>query len=326
MTTPPPEELTGIVAAIHWRSPDGAFLVARLTDGSMVRGQAIAGPALVAGAQYRFYGRWQLHPEYGRQFAFDAFFLPQPQDSKGILIYLQAQVKGIGPKKALRLWNEFGADAVRVLRLEPDRVVRAGILDRDAANQAAITLHHASAWEGVKLELLSMLAGRGFQLALVMDRAIRLWRGNAPAVIRRNPYSLMTRRVPSCGFKRCDDLYLALGGNHSRLKRQTIWVWHHCRTEHRGNTWLPADRVGQALAAVIGAGARPLEALRAAKRCRLIAVRHDNGVWIADRRNAENEATVARKVKELRIWTPPKKASGKTSPTRYEAEMLMDGL
>lgn len=320
------EELTGTVAAITWRSEDGTFLVARLNDGTTVTGQTAACPKLAAGSPYRFWGRWRQHQRHGRQFAFDAYTPIAPHDERGVLAYLEAFADGVGPKRSLQLWQAFGPDAVNVVAEHPERAVEAGILTRSQAENASQSLLDASAWQDTKIALMGMLGSRGFQLALVMREAISLWRGNAPVVIRRNPYSLMLRRVPSCGFTRCDKLYLDLGNNPARLKRQAIWIWHHLRNESQGHTWLKADAVGNALTTAIESGANPLRAMRLAKRARLIAVRHEADTWVADARKAENEAQLARHIRGLLTWTPPKKDSVKTSPISSETETMMDGL
>jgi exodeoxyribonuclease V alpha subunit len=328
MARAPTEELTGTVAAVAWRSDDGTFLVVRLVDGTTVTGPTDAGPTLAPGAQaqYRFYGRWQEHPRYGRQFVADAWFLVQPHDERGILAYLETFAEGVGTKTALKLWQAFGPDAVRVLETQPEIVAARGLMTRKAAITAADSLRAAGAFQDTKIALMGLLSGRGFQLAVVMREAIRLWTVRAPDVIRRNPYALMLRRVPSCGFQRCDKLYLDLDNRPGRLKRQALCLWHWLRTEGEGHTWHSCQRAEQVLNSLIGADAAPLRAMRLGKRAGLFAVRHEGGDWIADARNADNERTLAGHVKGLLTWTPLKMDSTRTSRTLSDAEIFTDGL
>lgn len=320
------EELTGTVAAITWRSDDGFFVVACLADGTRVCGQTAAGPTLAPGAEYRFHGRWQQHQWHGRQFAVDAWFPVEPHDERGVITYLETFAEGVGTRRALKLWQEFGANAVRVLQHQPETVAVRGVMSHKAALVASVSLSACSAFQDTKIALLGLLSGRGFQLAVVMREAIRLWTVRAPDVIRRNPYALMLRRVPSCGFARCDKLYLDLGNRPGRLKRQALCLWHWLRTEGEGHTWHSCLRAEQVLNSLIGADADPLRVMRLGKRAGLFAVRHEGGNWIADARNADNERRLAEHVKGLLTWTPPNRDSTRTSPRLSDAEIFTDGL
>jgi exodeoxyribonuclease V alpha subunit len=326
MARAPTEELTGSVAAITWRSADGAFLVALLADGTTVAGQTVAGPTLGPGAEYRFHGRWQQHPRHGRQFAADAWFPVQPHDERGIITYLETFAEGVGTRRALKLWEAFGPDAVRVLQNQPEIVAARGVMTRKAAIAAANSLWAAGAFQDTKIALMGLLAGRGFQLAVVMREAIRLWTVQAPLIIRRSPYALMLRRVPSCGFQRCDKLYLDLGNRPDRLKRQALCLWHWLRTDGEGHTWHSCQRTEQVLNSLIGADAEPLRAMRMGKRAGIFVVRHDGGDWIADRRNADNEQRLAEHVKGLLTWTPQRRDSAGHSRITFDGVTLDDGL
>jgi len=68
---------------------------------------------------YRFWGRWESN-QFGDAFRFESFAPAQPHGHAGVVKYLQ-QARHVGIAYAELLWDEFGGDAVRVLREEPER-------------------------------------------------------------------------------------------------------------------------------------------------------------------------------------------------------------
>ena len=80
----------------------------------------------------------------------------------------------------------------------------------ERAKEASKELHNEAAFEAVKIDLLTLFQGRGFQASKLIRACIKEWGRRAPEMLRRNPYLLMIRGLPSAGFKRCDKLYLDL--------------------------------------------------------------------------------------------------------------------
>jgi hypothetical protein len=120
---------------------------------------------------------------------------------------------------------------------------------------------------------------------------------------------MMTSDLPGCGFLRCDALYLALGHNPARLKRQALCSWQALREfgERGGDTWFPVERVAQELRRKLGDAARPKAAVRLGLRAQWLARYRDRDgtLWLAEARKAANERRVAEAAKGLLAWTPP---------------------
>lgn len=253
---------------------------------------------LSTGLQYRFYGRWTSHPKYGRQFDSRTFVKVQPRNRVGTIRYLM-QAPGIGQKTATTLWDKFNGDAVRIVREQPDVAACAvgGQFNELKAAEAAGYLRREAALEATTIDLMELLAGRGFPRNLG-KRAVAEWGNKAAEIIRRSPYSLM--RFRGCGFLRCDQLFLDLGGDPRKLKRQALAAWHAIARDTNGNTWHQPAMVERGLAERIG-GAKvdAVPAVKLAKRGKLLAT-HRNGdgrLWLAEAGKAKNEATVAERVR-----------------------------
>jgi exodeoxyribonuclease V alpha subunit len=62
-------------------------------------------------------GRWRNHPLYGRQFEVRSYRAVLPATVQGIRRYLgSGLIRGIGPKMAERIVDQFGVDTLRCWR------------------------------------------------------------------------------------------------------------------------------------------------------------------------------------------------------------------
>lgn len=303
-------DVVGKLSAILWKAEDCSMMIARLADGVIVKGPVDADALPALGGSFRFHGKWTMHEKYGEQFAFTTFTRVVPHDRAGVIAYLVAVADNVGESRAVRLWDAFGAEAVTTLREQPEKVAAAGIMSAEAAKEAATALAEEVKHEATKIDLLGLFAGRGFHSGRLIKECLCRWGAAAPSIIRRNPYLLMLKKLPSAGFRRCDKLYLDLGGDPGRLKRQTLCAAHYLKTNSRGDTWFPARSVGSAITGEVPVGtADPLRALklgiRAGQLARRREMKADAGpdappdVYIAESNKARNEAAIAHKIREL---------------------------
>lgn len=304
------EEVTGRVSLVVWQSDDGDAVIARVVTADnktvVVRGPN-ADPPVQESLTYRFVGgKWVDHPRHGKQFEYGAYSLRCPEDRRGIIAYLSALCEGIGERRAGRIYDAYGPLAVQSLRTDPDAVASACSIDLATCRDAANDLRRESAYEGVKVALLSLLAGRGFRLGLVVKACIRRWRERAADVVRRNPYALLLAGVPSCGWRRCDKLYRDLGHDPARLKRQALCAVYAAQEHRGGDTWIPAEVVGKKIVDAIGGGkADPVRAIRLAVRAKMLCVcklPRQGVTLVALAAHARAESHAARQVKELSRW------------------------
>ena len=93
------------------------------------------------------YGRWVHNPKYGRQFKVEQSEKRLPADRASILRYLSSGgIKGIGPKTAQRIVDEFGDETFDVMEHHPEWLAqipgitrkRALAISEEFINQAGI--------------------------------------------------------------------------------------------------------------------------------------------------------------------------------------------
>lgn len=296
--------ITGEFDAYRYTNASG-WGVGYLKDKTVVVGNIAE--ALQAGIEYQFAGAWDESSNYGRRFKAKSWRASAPHTHLGVTEYIYRNTQGIGPVTAQNLWDVYGSDAVKILRSDPDRAVRECKRLRPAvAHAASKQLQILAKHESVTIDLTDLFAGRGFQHALV-DICIKKWGLKSAELIKRDPFKLYVNDLPSCGFARCDRMYLDMGGSPNRLKRQTIAIYAALHEDGSGSTWLPVEKCVEFLWKKIGAGVTldPKKALKLGVRARWFSQRKDadGNVLVAEAEKAWDERRLADKIKELRSST-----------------------
>lgn len=337
---------------LRFHNPDGDVVVANIRhlDGPKpedVNGKPISakGPAdvdqLKQGLTYKFYGRWT---EYRGepQFVFQTVVPAKPMGREGITTYLahHGDGLGIGPGRAVLLFEAFGTDAVRVCREQPGEAVTAVPRWRlEQAEAFAARLQRAAHTEECSIQLVELLNGRGFPKATA-QRAMQKWGNAAPEVIRTNPYRLMEFR--GCGFKRTDAMYLDLRLPAGKLKRQALCAWHAIASDSSGNTWFPVEMAMRGIRRNVGGcELREAQALKLAKRASILSfqctdkndgllVDAGGKLWCAETKNADHENFIARCIaaadEEIREWPDVASVHGITVHQRERLSLATGGL
>lgn len=297
---PTKREHVGNVDQVLWSDPAQPWSIIKLTDGRVVLGPEHP-DYFVRGQLYRFLGRWEDHPAKGHQFRFQTVVRDTPGGRPGVLKYLTDYAPNVVTKTAEKLWDKYGADAIRVLREEPGRVQEDRIMSLEAAKEAGVALAEGAALERTKVDLFGLFAGRGFH-GKAIDHAIEVWGAKAPDTIRENPFAMLEADIVSAGFKRCDKLYLELGYPADRIDRQVWFLWHWMREGGDGHTWHDGPAAVKALRENIpGENVNPKAAIVAGRELGRIRLRKDSDgkLWIAEAGKAINEAKLAAKLWEL---------------------------
>lgn len=248
---------------------------------------------LEPGITYRFYGSWVKHWKYGPQFNAKTFTKITPHDKTGIINYLM-KAPGIGKKRAEKLWSRYKGEAVKLVREQPEScAMEVGLKSLEGA---AAYLEEEKHLEDATIDIVSLLAGRGFPKRLPKV-LIKEYGNKVSEIVRKNPYLLM--REKGVGFLRADDMYLDLGGNPAKLKRQALAIWHGIENDSNGHTWFGVKFIEASLREKLsGAEAQPVNAIRLALRAGLLAVYRDleKRPWFCVRRMSEDEEAIADKV------------------------------
>lgn len=273
------------------------FCIASLADKTTIKGNADEA-SLVRGMTYEFFGKWK-EDSYGPHFRFEMFVVRDSMDRGGVVQYLSKYAENIGPVYAGRLFDEYGSDAVKRLRSNPQEVAATLRIPVDRCMEAAKSLQKIVKFENTKIELATIFQGRGFP-GKAIEELIDKFGLMAPSRIKKNPFVMLTENITGAGFLRCDRLYLDLGHNPSKLRRQLFCLWHAMKDDGSGHTWFSWREAVTKLVGSVGreCEARPRMAIRMGRRIRWLAIRKDDAgeLWIADQDKANEESYLAKKI------------------------------
>src|SRR5205085_3855927 len=257
--------LEGSVENIVFRNEDNHYTVARFRpkdSGRLFRDDlmTIVGmlPGVHVGELLSVEGEWEKDPKYGRQLHVTSFVQRLPASVEGITRYLSSGlIKGIGPKKAKLIVEQFGIQTLAIMEQQPERLSEVKGIGAKDREQIIKTLAEQSEIKELHLFLQSH--------EVSMNMATRIYKQygkESIKVIRENPYQL-AEDVHGIGFRTADDIAVKLGlpqDSVPRLATGLKYVLAQAANED-GHCFLPEDKLMRSAADILKA---PYEALPAA--------------------------------------------------------------
>jgi exodeoxyribonuclease V alpha subunit len=214
-------KLEGSVENIVFRNEENHYLVARFRlndNGRLFRDElaTIVGilPGVHTGELLVVEGEWESDPRYGRQLRVTTFVQRLPASTDGIIRYLSSGlIKGIGPKKAKLIVDQFGEQTLAIIEQQPDKLSQVkGISVKDREQIAKTWIEQTD----IK-ELHLFLQSHDVSMN-VATRVYKQYGKESIRVIRENPYQL-AQEVHGIGFRTADDIALKLGLPHDSIPR-----------------------------------------------------------------------------------------------------------
>ncbi len=220
--------ISGTIERIVFRNQETGFTVARLAPndaGRLFRSELLtvvgALPGVNVGELVDVTGEWELHPQHGRLLGVTSFTPHSPVTAEGLRRYLGSGViKGIGPKLAERIVNQFGEDTLAVIELEPERLTSVSGI---SAHKRDLIMRGWEAQREIR-EIMIFLQGFGVSPGLGA-KVYQQYGKQSLTVIRENPYAL-ERDIHGVGFKTADTLAVRLGLPRDSLPRLMTGVKH----------------------------------------------------------------------------------------------------
>jgi exodeoxyribonuclease V alpha subunit len=205
--------LEGSVQSIVFRNEDNHYTVARFRpndSGRLFRDDltTIVGtlPGVHVGELLSVEGEWEKDPKYGRQLHVTSFTQRLPASIEGITRYLgSGLIKGVGPKKAQRIVENFGEQTLAIIEQQPERLSEVkGISVKD---REQIAKSWAEQSEIKELHLFLQSHDVSMNLA---TRIYKQYGQESIKVVRENPYQL-AQDVNGIGFRTADEIAVKLG-------------------------------------------------------------------------------------------------------------------
>ena len=213
------DSLTGSLERITYYNPENGYTVARLrpdrrraafpAHGVNKEGLlTIVGnlPELAPGEYLNLQGRYINHPKHGYQFQVEICEQTLPATVDAIRRYLgSGLVKGIGPKMADRIVEEFGEDTIEVIENEGHRLREVPDIGPKRASWIAAAWHEQKQIKDIML----FLHGHGISTNLAI-KIYKTYKEKALHIVQTDPYQL-ARDIYGIGFKTSDKIAQSLG-------------------------------------------------------------------------------------------------------------------
>lgn len=289
--------LDGVVEDIIFVNKDNGYTVCEIeTDGEGEEPVTVVGimPYLSEGDSASFFGHWVHSAKYGRQFKAEQFERALPADATSMLRYLASRtIKGIGPRLAQRIVDEFGEDTFDVLENHPDWLASVKGVSRKLAEAASADFREKS---GMRNALIFFRDYFGSALTL---RIYKKYGASSVELARSDPYRLCNE-VEGVGFEKADLMARKLGVPADAPERLISGIRYvlSSNAAQNGHVCLPEGKLIETAAAMLGcsvpAAAAALGA--AVDQQRLAADRHDGTRYIYLPYAYENEKYIASKL------------------------------
>jgi exodeoxyribonuclease V alpha subunit len=211
-----PTLLEGTLVGVTYSNADTGYVVARLEVGEHRKPVTVVGNLWGAnpGETVRLKGVWVRHTRYGDQFKVYEYESLLPASTAAIERYLASGlIKGIGPAYAGRLVEAFGAQTLRVIEEDSERLLTVDGIGEGRLGRIRAAWTEQRHLRGLMLFLQEHQISPTFAL-----RIFKAYGPQAPQRIREDPYRL-AREIVGIGFKTADRIGASLGFAKDSPKR-----------------------------------------------------------------------------------------------------------
>ena len=210
------EHLRGVVERITYQNMENGYSVIKCAVKGFSDLVTVVGsmPDVHVGSVLYLGGNWRIDAKYGRQFAMETFEETLPATVFGIEKYLgSGLIKGIGPKFARKIVQEFGKDTLDVIEEDPDTLLKVPGIGKMRVEQIK------KSWQEQKEIKNIMLFLQGHNVSTSHATKIYKTYGNdSIKVVQENPYRLADD-IWGIGFRTADTIAEKMGFGHEKYVR-----------------------------------------------------------------------------------------------------------
>ncbi|MBQ2999698.1 MAG: ATP-dependent RecD-like DNA helicase [Clostridia bacterium] len=290
------QRLEGSVERVIYTNEENGYTICDLASSEGGEIVTVVGimPMIGAGDHLCVYGQWTHNPKYGRQFSVSEYERVMPADTASILRYLASRaIKGIGPKMAQRIVEEFGEDSFDVIENHPEWLASIKGISMKTALAASESFREQA---GIRS---AMMFFRDYFGATTTVKIYKRWGAHAVDIAKKNPYRLCNE-IDGIGFERADTMAQKLGfeGDHpERLMSGVLYVLAQNAMQN-GHVCYPRETLISTAATLLGAEIDRIETavLMLLRNGSLFTVRHGETEMIYDAASYHAEKYIAEKM------------------------------
>ena len=251
------ECVTGYIDHIIFRNEDNGYTVMVLKGVKDEDELTCVGtfPVITQGASIEAEGSFIQHPVYGKQFQAVRLTEKMPEDAMAMERYLgSGAIKGIGAALAGRIVRHFGADTLRIVEEEPERLAEIKGISERKAHEIAIQIAEKSEMRKVMMFL------QKYGISLNLGAKIYQKYGDSVySVLQENPYRLADD-ISGVGFKIADEIAYRIGihtDSDYRIKSGLSYTLLQAGGE--GHVYLPKEELFKRAEQLLGVDASYME-------------------------------------------------------------------
>ena len=244
------ETVTGYIDHIIFRNEENGYTVMVLKETKEEEELTCVGsfPSVTQGASIEASGVYTHHPVYGKQFQISSFVEKMPEDTEAMERYLgSGAIKGIGAALAARIVRKFGADTIRIVEEEPERLAEVkGISEKKAREIAGQVTQ--------KTEMRkAMIFLQKYGISLNLGAKIyQKYKDSIYTVLQENPYKL-AEDISGVGFKIADEIAARIGIHaDSDYRIRSGMLYTLLQASGEGHIYLPKDQLFARCAQLLG--------------------------------------------------------------------------
>ncbi len=229
-------ELTGIITSIIFRNEQNGYTVLEVRAGREEFAAVGTMPFIAEGERVTLRGVWGEHPTFGPQLKVESYDSAPPTQLEDIERYLASGlIRGIGPTTARAIVESFGADALEVMQMNPDRIAEVPGIGRKRAAQIVQSFAEQSGMQSAMVFMRHYDISPAFAL-----RIYKKYESATADVIRSNPYRLVDD-ISGIGFRTADGIAGRMGIARDSDFRLSAGIKHALReaAAGEGHVYLP---------------------------------------------------------------------------------------
>ncbi len=232
-------ELNGSVEDIIYRNTQNGYSVLTLYCDGIAATAVGTMTDVNIGDDLRLIGVWKTNPNYGEQFAFQYYEQQMPSTASSILKYLSSgAIKGIGPRMAKRIVDQFGDNSLEVMQDQPERLAQIRGISLEKAKTISEEINKIFGMKEVMLYL------EKYHISAI--ESVRIWKNfgeSAVKIIEENPYLLCSESI-NIPFEKADRIADMLGrpiDDTYRIRAGIVYIITY--NSGNGHTCLPMDKL-----------------------------------------------------------------------------------
>ncbi len=234
------ETITGTVEEVTFQNAVNGFTVLDFSSDDELFTAVGVMPGISAGETVTLTGEFINHHTFGRQLKVTSYSRTMPETTEQIIKYLSSGViRGIGPKKALLIVEEFGQNTLSVIENTPEKLSKIRGISKDQAEQIGEEFKKQYAMRTVMLGLE--------KYGLTPNECVRIYKKlgiGAVEDVKENPYCLCSLGI-GISFEKAEAIEEKLETKpvpEHRIKEGILHVMRHNRAS-RGHTCIPREKL-----------------------------------------------------------------------------------